>query len=311
MEKLSNLKAEVAAKTAEVNECRSNQTRLERQLQVSIDQKTTVEEKFQRLQNQAQHLIGDNSQLSNDLSKANEIIHRKMEEIKIVKDKYKRNTEVIKRQEDLLHQKDQDIKVLGLKIKETEMTKVKLESDLETSKKEFQEAESEINKAKDKIQQNDKVITYLNKQLNQFPNLKSENRIEGYIPIQNTQNSNSKRGLYTSDSGIRLPKDQSTPINRINRSDENHKNVLGSPVIAEVQLTKGSIPTNLPKPINPLMPNKSNQNAHNIANRLQLGGAIGGGVGGGIDNKYLTNTASTMPISAYFSSASGGDEKKD
>ena len=81
------------------------------------------------------------------------------------------------------------------------MTKVKLESDFENSKKEFQEAESEINKAKDKIQQNDKgtyityityiyhisrkisndenkiVITYLNKQLNQFPNLKSENRI--------------------------------------------------------------------------------------------------------------------------------------
>ena len=42
MEKLSNLKAEIAAKTAEVTECRSNQSRLERQLQVSIDQKATV-----------------------------------------------------------------------------------------------------------------------------------------------------------------------------------------------------------------------------------------------------------------------------
>ena len=73
----------------------------------------------------------------------------------------------------------------------------------------------------------------------------------------------SKRGLYTSDSGIRLPKDQSTPINRINKSNEN--NGL-SPVIAEVKL----IPTNLPKPVNPLMPNKSNQNAHNIANRYVL-----------------------------------------
>ena len=39
------------------------------------------------------------------------------------------------------------------------MTKVKLESDLETSRKEFQEAESEVNKAKDKIQQNDKGNT--------------------------------------------------------------------------------------------------------------------------------------------------------
>ena len=92
-----------------------------------------LEEKFQRLQSQAQHLIADNSQLSNDLrtvesiikitieyflqffstfhSKANEIIHRKIEEIKVLKDKYKRNTEIIKRQEDLLTKKDQDIKV--------------------------------------------------------------------------------------------------------------------------------------------------------------------------------------------------------
>ena len=39
---MSQLKAELAAKSAEVNECRNNQTRLERQLQISLDQKAQV-----------------------------------------------------------------------------------------------------------------------------------------------------------------------------------------------------------------------------------------------------------------------------
>ena len=42
LEKMSQLKAELAAKSAEVNECRNNQTRLERQLQISLDQKAQV-----------------------------------------------------------------------------------------------------------------------------------------------------------------------------------------------------------------------------------------------------------------------------
>ena len=39
---MSQLKAELAAKSAEINECRNNQTRLERQLQISLDQKAQV-----------------------------------------------------------------------------------------------------------------------------------------------------------------------------------------------------------------------------------------------------------------------------
>ena len=42
IEKMSQLKAELAAKSAEINECRNNQTRLERQLQISLDQKAQV-----------------------------------------------------------------------------------------------------------------------------------------------------------------------------------------------------------------------------------------------------------------------------
>ena len=42
LEKVNMLKADIAAKTAEINECRNNQNRLERQLQVAVDQKSIV-----------------------------------------------------------------------------------------------------------------------------------------------------------------------------------------------------------------------------------------------------------------------------
>ena len=46
-----------------------------------------------------------------DLGKANDIINKKMDDHKTLKDKYKRNTELIKKQEKFLNDKDQDIKV--------------------------------------------------------------------------------------------------------------------------------------------------------------------------------------------------------
>ena len=64
---------------------------------------------------------------------------------------------------------------------------------------------------------------------------------------------------------MRLPKDQSTPINRMNRSDENQKQLAGGPIVDNVQMGK-NILQNLPKPGNPLMPNKT----QNIANRLVI-----------------------------------------
>ena len=110
-ERVAQLKAEVAAKSAELNECRSNQNRLERQLQVTLDQKASVDEKFQRLMGQAEGLSTDNEQLKSDLCKANDIIQRKMDEVKEFKYKYRRNAEVMKKQEELPYQKDQDMKV--------------------------------------------------------------------------------------------------------------------------------------------------------------------------------------------------------
>ena len=108
---MAQLKAEVAAKTAELNECRSNQTRLDRQLQIIQDQKSLMDEKYQRLMGQADGMSNDNEQLKGDLCKANDIIQRKMDEVKQLKYKYRRNEEVIKKQEELLNQKDQDMKV--------------------------------------------------------------------------------------------------------------------------------------------------------------------------------------------------------
>ena len=49
-----------------------------------------------------------------DLGKANDIINKKMEDARTLKEKYRRNTEVIKKQEKLLHDKDDDIKVHSL-----------------------------------------------------------------------------------------------------------------------------------------------------------------------------------------------------
>ena len=108
---MAQLKAEVAAKTAELNECRSNQTRIDRQLQIIQDQKSIMDEKYQRLMGQADGMSNDNEQLKGDLCKANDIIQRKMDEVKQLKYKYRRNEEVIKKQEELLNQKDQDMKV--------------------------------------------------------------------------------------------------------------------------------------------------------------------------------------------------------
>ena len=70
-----------------------------------------MDEKFQRLMGQAEGLSTDNEQLKSDLCKANDIIQRKMDEVKEFKYKYRRNAEVMKKQEELLYQKDQDMKV--------------------------------------------------------------------------------------------------------------------------------------------------------------------------------------------------------
>ena len=120
---MAQLKAEVAAKTAELNECRSNQTRLDRQLQIIQDQKSLMDEKYQRLMGQADGMSNDNEQLKGDLCKANDIIQRKMDEVKQLKYKYRRNEEVIKKQEELLNQKDQDMKV-GLEICSSGFSKI-------------------------------------------------------------------------------------------------------------------------------------------------------------------------------------------
>ena len=74
-----------------------------------------MDEKYQRLMGQADGMSNDNEQLKGDLCKANDIIQRKMDEVKQLKYKYRRNEEVIKKQEELLNQKDQDMKV-GLEL---------------------------------------------------------------------------------------------------------------------------------------------------------------------------------------------------
>merc|ERR1712131_369110 len=317
LEKMSQLKAELAAKSAEVNECRNNQTRLERQLQISLDQKAQTDEKFQRLQSQASQLSGDNEQLTGDLTKANEILHRKIDEIK-------------QRQEEILYQKDQDLKALGLRIKDNEDKKSKLENDLELIQEEKNNLESSLKLANGKIQQNDKVISYLNKQLNQMPLMNSKPN-EGYIPINHHSatipTSISSRSIVTID--LRIPKDQSTPISRLNRSDENQLNSrtgqpssgstltqtqLATPV-ADIQLSK---PSNLPKPSSstthkqPLMP-KLPINSQPSRSSGILGGTQSTGL---LDSKYLTASAPvsgqqskmgpSFGPSAYFSSANGG-----
>jgi len=63
------------------------------------------------MQVQCHRLEKDNHQLMSDLGKANDIINKKMDDHKTLKDKYKRNTELIKKQEKFLNDKDQDIKV--------------------------------------------------------------------------------------------------------------------------------------------------------------------------------------------------------
>ena len=63
------------------------------------------------MQVQCHRLEKDNQQLMSDLSKANDIIHRKMEDHRTLKEKYRRNTELIKKQEKFLNDKDDDIKV--------------------------------------------------------------------------------------------------------------------------------------------------------------------------------------------------------
>ena len=66
---------------------------------------------MQKLQVQNHRLEKDNQQLMSDLGKANDIINKKMEDARTLKEKYRRNTEVIKKQEKLLQDKDDDIKV--------------------------------------------------------------------------------------------------------------------------------------------------------------------------------------------------------
>jgi len=261
------------------------------------------------------------------LTKANEILHRKIDEIKQIKEKYKRNAEIIKRQEDILSQKDQDLKSLGMRIKDTEDKKTKIENDLKLIQDEKNDLESSLKTANGKIQQNDKVISYLNKQLNQMP-ISNSKPNEGYIPINQNSATNptsiSSRSIVTND--LRIPKDQSTPISRLNRSDENQaSNRIGQNAnsthpttlsyvtpIAEIQLTK---PLNLPKPASsthkqPLKP-KLPINGQPSRSSGILGGTQSAGL---LDSKYLaasspsdqTKTGPSFGPSAYFSSANGG-----
>ena len=91
------------------------------------------------------------------------------------------------------------IKALGMRIKDAENASGKRNDDYEKLASEKAQIEAQLKVALDKTQQNDKgqffssssnielsvtVIAYLNKQLNQMPMVKSDNRLsDGYIPI--------------------------------------------------------------------------------------------------------------------------------
>jgi len=318
-ERVAQLKAEVAAKTAELNECRANQARLDRQAQMAIDQKSQLDEKYQRLMGQAEGMSGDNEQLKSDLCKANDIIQRKMDEVKQFKYKYRRNEEVIKKQEELLGQKDLDMKTLGMRIKDAQDKEAKHNTDNERLSTEKAHTEAQLKVALEKTQQNDKVIAYLNKQLNQMPLMKTDNRLsDGYIPIPTSHHPTglSTRTINSTESVLRnlAPKDQSTPITRLNRSDENQPNGLSG----RLTLTGGEgatsvKPLNLPRPLQPTsLNNKNNVSGGSNTSAGGVGGASGSKLSGTIDPKYLAPTATTKapmaPISAYFASASSGHD---
>merc|ERR1712037_1004595 len=99
-------------------------------------------------------------------AKANEIISRKMDESKTLKDKYRRNSEIIKKQEKLLTDKDSDIKKLATKLRQDGEVKQKLEAKQAETSGELESVREKLQEAINKNSQDDKVIQYLNKQLN-------------------------------------------------------------------------------------------------------------------------------------------------
>lgn len=257
------------------------------------------------MQVQCHRLEKDNQQLMSDLGKANDIIHRKMDDHRTLKDKYRRNTEVIKKQEKFLNDKDEDIKKLATKLKtETDAGALTAQriADLE---KAVVDLTARLQTAEDKNVQDDKVITYLNKQLNTRAAAPPVNPYSQ--KIASSRNFELNSGNFTSS----LPKSHSTPINAPGgalggatvtpnepdtaiglQTSENSGNKNSH--LTNTSNTSTGSGTSLPRPMNTLKQS-------NVTNQRSTSGTIG------IDQKYLTapkllNGKKPEPISAYFAS---------
>jgi hypothetical protein len=73
------LKSELASKTLEINELKTNISRMSYQTRTAEDQQASKDEKLQQIQAHSHKLERDNEILVADLAKANEIISRKMD----------------------------------------------------------------------------------------------------------------------------------------------------------------------------------------------------------------------------------------
>ncbi|CAG5107060.1 Oidioi.mRNA.OKI2018_I69.chr1.g3126.t1.cds [Oikopleura dioica] len=162
-EQLFALKSELAAKTLEINELKTNISRMSYQTRTAEDQQASKDEKLQQIQGQCHKLERDNEVLVADLAKANEIISRKMDESKTLKEKYRRNSEIIKKQEKLLTDKDSDIKKLATKLRQDSEVKQRLEAKQTEISGELESMREKLEAAVNKNSQDDKVIQYLSR----------------------------------------------------------------------------------------------------------------------------------------------------
>lgn len=217
-EQLFTLKSELASKTLEINELKTNISRMSYQTRTAEDQQASKDEKLQQIQAHSHKLERDNEVLVADLAKANEIIGRKMDESKNLKDKYRRNSEIIKKQEKLLTDKDSDIKKLATKLRQDGEVKQKLEAKQAETSGELETVREKLQAAINKNSQDDKVIQYLNKQLNaQKPSDSSTNPYAQQIASQRAHTTQSAHSIAPSlagdfSVGNLLSKLQSTPI---------------------------------------------------------------------------------------------------
>ncbi|ODM96961.1 Spindle assembly abnormal protein 6 [Orchesella cincta] len=135
------------------------------------EQKKFLEDHATNMVKEVEKLKSVNKSVSSELIKANEIIKKLQDDIRSLHTKNKLQGQITLEQERIISDRDKQIHQLEESMKKQQVTMASLEDNEAHAKQELEEAKTKIDTLETTVKSNENMISWLNKQLNEFQGL--------------------------------------------------------------------------------------------------------------------------------------------